>query len=210
MRSARLTPYRAFAIAVDNEQRAFALYSYLATAASDPRVAAEAERLAHEELRHASLMRRWRRQAWHREGRAHRPAPLEVTSPAALGALLAEQEAAIAARQRAIASRLRATGDEDSAQLLEALAASASRPVDRNTLPAVEPPADDDPVHLLVAAQAPLEALAETLEVVLRTSEGALFDETEKALSTVVARIARIARQTEQRMHGAAAGPGSA
>ncbi len=67
--SARLTPYRAFAIAVDNEKRAFTLYSYLAAYAPDPRIAAQAEGLALEELRHASLMRRWRRQAWHRERR---------------------------------------------------------------------------------------------------------------------------------------------
>ena len=51
--AALLTPYRAFAIAVDNEQRAFTLYSYLAAAATEPRVVAQAERLALEELRHA-------------------------------------------------------------------------------------------------------------------------------------------------------------
>ena len=52
--SALLTPYRALSIAVVNEQRAFAFYSYLAAHATDERVRVEAERLAGEELRHAA------------------------------------------------------------------------------------------------------------------------------------------------------------
>ncbi|HSN31885.1 MAG TPA: ferritin family protein, partial [Ideonella sp.] len=152
--SARLTPYRAFAIAVDNEQRAFALYSYLAAAAGDPRVATEAERLALEELRHASLMRRWRREAWHRERRAAGEGPYAVssavTSPDSLHALLARGEAAVAGRHRAIAMRLREVGDDESAQLLEQL--TPTWPVARET--GVQPvPSDHDLVHLLVAAQ---------------------------------------------------------
>ncbi len=98
--SALLTPYRAFAIAVANEQRAFALYSYLAARATDPRVRAQAERLGIEELRHAAVMRRWRREAWHRERRATRATPLPaagaVASAEALQALLAKHEATIA------------------------------------------------------------------------------------------------------------------
>ena len=56
--SSRLTPYRAFAIAVVNEQRAFALYSYLSAQSASAEVAKHAERLALEELRHAAVMRR--------------------------------------------------------------------------------------------------------------------------------------------------------
>ncbi|HEX6361823.1 MAG TPA: ferritin family protein [Albitalea sp.] len=202
--SARLTPYRAFAIAVDNEQRAFALYSYLAAAATDPRVAAEAERLALEELRHASLMRRWRRRAWHQEGRAQRQEPPDLTSPDALHAWLAQQEAAIVARQRGIAARLRALGDEAGAQLLEQLAEAPSRPVDEAASPAAAAlPATEDPLHLLVAAQEPLEALGEALEGVLKTTEGTLFAEAEKALSSVVSRIARLSLEVERRMGSA-------
>jgi rubrerythrin len=200
-RSARLTPYRAFAIAVDNEQRAFALYSYLAAAATDPRVAAEAERLALEELRHASLMRRWRRRAWHHEGRARAQEPRVVTSADALHAMLAQHEAAIVARQRGIAARLRALGDETGAQLLAQLADAPSWPVDEAASPAAANlPATEDALHLLVAAQEPLEALAEALEGVLKTTEGALFAEAEKALASVVSRIARLSLEIERRM----------
>ena len=205
--SARLTPYRAFAIAVDSEQRAFALYSYLAAHAADDRVEAEAEKLAMEELRHAGLMRRWRRQAWHRERSAMRDdAQGAVASADALHALLARREADIAAAHRALAVRLRAAGDADSAQLLEELLREPTRPpatahpIERYRIPA---PASDEPVHLLVAAQEPLESLSEALESTMRVTEGELFTEVQAALSNVVARMGRISLQITRRMRAA-------
>lgn len=198
--SARLTPYRAFATAAYNEQRAFALYSYLAAAAEDPQVAAQAEQLALEELRHAALMRRWRREAYHRERPRQRADPPTVSSSAQLDALLARHEAAIAACHRAVAERLRTLGDAQSAAVVEQAAAAPTRP------PASEPsvpepiPDSDNPVRLLTAAQAPLEALGDTLETVMRGIEGDLFAEAEKALANVIGRIAKIALQAERRM----------
>lgn len=202
--SARLTPYRAFAIAVDNEQRAFALYSYLAAAADEPRVAAEAERLALEELRHAALMRRWRRLAFHRERRG-KTEPPAGGSPPPLHAMLQAREADIAARHRAIARRLRELGDAESADLLEGLGPSAPQSIDGRVVAdtGIELAGLSDPVHLLVAAQEPLEALSETLEDAMRTLEGEPFGEAERALGGVVARLARIALQTARRMQAA-------
>jgi len=199
-RSARLTPYRAFAIAVDNEQRAFALYSYLAADATDPKVAAQAERLAVEELQHASRMRRHRRQAWHRERRVAGEAQPAIVSASMLHALLARHESAIVACHRAIAEKLRALGDAESAQLLEQLAATPTRAPDPAATSAYTAPVSANPVHLLTAAQAPLEALSETLEAAMRTTEGELFAEVEKALANVIARLSRISLQTERRM----------
>lgn len=194
--SALLTPYRAFAIAVDNEQRAFELYSYLSAAAADPQVAAAAERLAIEELRHAALMRRWRRQAWHRERRAPSAPPPAVRSAAELQALLARHEGTIATRLRDVATRLRAIGDEDSARVVDAqIAAEAGSPL---SAPVTVP---DDALQLLVAAQEPLEALSEVLEQVMRTLEGALFEQAERALAGVVQRLARIAEQAAKLQH---------
>ncbi len=199
--SALLSPYRAYAIAADNEQRAFALYSYLAAQASDPAVAAQAERLALEELRHASLMRRWRRNAWHRERRQLQPPPPTVTTQEALDSLLAQHEFGIARRHRTVAAALRAQGDEESARLLEdELSATPVRPsVDEAAL-------HEDAMHgasvvsLLVWAQAPLEALSETLEAIMRSSEGRLFAAAEIALGRVVRRLGRLALQIERRM----------
>jgi len=204
--SALLTPYRAFAIAVDNEQRAFALYSYLAARATDPRVRLEAERLGIEELRHAALTRRWRREAWHRERRqAGIEAPsadVSIGSAGELRTFLAQREAAIAARHRVLAAHLRALGDDEAARLLDELASMTSIPPSGATAPAADLPGSADPVHLLVAAQKPLEALSEALEAVMRTAGGALFDEAEKALVSVVTRLARIAVQTAKRTQG--------
>ena len=197
--SARLTPYRAFAIAVDNEQRAFALYSYLAADADEPSVAAQAERLALEELRHAAHMRRFRRQAFHRERQGARDTAPVVASPAMLHALLARHESAIVACHRAIAARLSELGDDASAQLLEELARTCSWPPDPAAHASYSVPSTANPLHLLTLAQAPLESLSEALEAVMRTTEGELFAEVEKALANVIARIARVSLQGERR-----------
>ncbi|WP_298232396.1 ferritin family protein [uncultured Azohydromonas sp.] len=199
--SALLSPYRAYAIAADNEQRAFALYSYLASQASDPAVAAQAERLALEELRHASLMRRWRRKAWHRERRQLQAPPPTVPTQEALDSLLAQREAGIARRHRAVAAALRAQGDEESARLLEDELSGAPLPPS-----AGEAASYEDTIHgasvvsLLVRAQEPLEALSETLEGIMRSSEGRLFTAAETALARVVRRLGRLALQIERRM----------
>lgn len=208
--SARLTPYRAFAIAVDNEQRAFALYSYLAAAADEPHVAAHAEWLASEELRHAALVRRWRRVAFHRERRREAEPAGGKGSTQPLGELLRRREAGIAARHRAIARRLREVGDSESADLLDGLA-PAARPPDGGADAGTDTGGVDvaglsDPVHLLVAAQEPLEALSETLEDMMRTLEGDRFAEAERAVHDVIERLARIALQAARRMQPAPPG----
>ncbi len=158
--SALLTPYRAFAVAVENEERAFAFYSYLAARAGDEQVRAEAEKLGVEELRHAALLRRWRRRAYHRERRSRQPGPVRIESVAMLREFLAQQEAEIAAAHLALAQRLERAGE--------------------------------DPRHLLVDAQKPLEALADVLEAVMATAEGELFDEAAAAMAGVIERITRI------------------
>src|SRR5690349_19449054 len=62
-----LTPYRALSLAVLNEERAFAFYSYIVSATTDSAVREQAQALAMEELNHAAKLRRQRRKAW----RAH-------------------------------------------------------------------------------------------------------------------------------------------
>lgn len=201
--SARLTPYRAFAIAADSEQKAFAFYSYLAAEAADPKIRAQAEQLALEELSHAALMRRFRRQAWHRERREAQDTPSAVKTAGDLHALLGRHEADIAARHRAIAARLRALGDEEDAALLERLLQSPAWPADTHAPP--QPAPEGDAVGLLVAAQEGLETFSETLENVLRTTEGELFDAAEHALANVVTRIAQLSLHTARRLQDAQA-----
>ena len=95
-----LTPYRALAIAVRNEERAFAFYSYVAAEARDEPMRKFAEELAKDELEHAFLLRRERRKAYREKGRpeaSQLPANAEE-----LYALGAETEWQAAAYHRAL------------------------------------------------------------------------------------------------------------
>lgn len=62
-----MTPYRALAMAVRNEERAFAFWSYLAAYSEDPEVKKAAEAMAREELGHVAILRKERRRAYHVE-----------------------------------------------------------------------------------------------------------------------------------------------
>jgi rubrerythrin len=118
MESATLTPYRALGIAVVNEERGFAFYSYIAAHAENASVRTAAEALAREELRHAALLRRERRRAWRRERQAQPAA--ELPSDSLERAHLMERQAA--ALHRAIAARLTTLGCAEDAAALAAAA----------------------------------------------------------------------------------------
>jgi len=87
-RSALLTPYQALAIAVRNEERAFAFYAYMAANTDDPAVQDLCEELARDELEHAALLRKERRKAYRSAARPEpRPGPAPI--PASLDELQA-------------------------------------------------------------------------------------------------------------------------
>lgn len=73
--SALLTPYRALAFAVREEQRAFAFYAEVAAYAATPALRALAEDLARDELEHAAILRRARRAAFRNERRREKDPP---------------------------------------------------------------------------------------------------------------------------------------
>ena len=60
-----LTAYRALSMAVRNEERAFAFWSYVAAHARSSDIREAAETMAHEELEHVATLRRERRHAFH-------------------------------------------------------------------------------------------------------------------------------------------------
>lgn len=60
-----LSAYRAFSIAVRNEERAFAFWSYLAARSASQELRSAAEQMAREELEHVATLRRERRRAFH-------------------------------------------------------------------------------------------------------------------------------------------------
>jgi rubrerythrin len=65
--SRRMTAYRALSMAVRNEERAFAFWSYVAGFATDSEIKKAAEAMAHEELGHVVTLRKERRRAFHNE-----------------------------------------------------------------------------------------------------------------------------------------------
>ena len=93
MATSRLaSAYRALSMAVRNEERAFALYTYIAAQAEDPAIQAAAERMAGEELGHAMLLRRERRRAFHQQRRRGAAAPATQRLPPVAEAARIEQE----------------------------------------------------------------------------------------------------------------------
>lgn len=62
-----LSAYRAFSIAVRNEERAFAFWTYVASSGTSRSLREAAEQMAREELDHVATLRRERRRAFHAE-----------------------------------------------------------------------------------------------------------------------------------------------
>jgi rubrerythrin len=88
-----LTPYRALAMAVRNEERAFAFWSYLAAFTDDPEIKTAAEAMASEELGHVAILRKARRRAYREEPDAAHPskAPVERIDAGILERRLADR-----------------------------------------------------------------------------------------------------------------------
>lgn len=63
----RMSPWKALAIAVRNEERAFAAYTQIAAKTNDATAQDYAERMAREELEHVAMLRLERRRAWRGE-----------------------------------------------------------------------------------------------------------------------------------------------
>ena len=79
-----LNAYHSFAIAVRNEERAFAFWAYVSANAPNTEVREAAERLAREELEHAKTLRRERRKAFFHRRRKEAAMPPDFHDPAAL------------------------------------------------------------------------------------------------------------------------------
>ena len=109
-----LTAYRSLAMAVRNEERAFAFWSYVAAQAATPDIRRAAETMAHEELEHVAILRRERRRAY----RAERSATLELD---------AGQAAALELRLADQLDRLAGTADARRAARLSGFAEDARR-----------------------------------------------------------------------------------
>jgi rubrerythrin len=108
-----VTPYRALSIAVRNEERAFAFWSYVSAFSPNETIREYAEKMAREELRHASILRKERRRAYHQGPQAApRPAVKNLTE-------LKKQAAALETKiVEACAPAVAAGEDQASADML--------------------------------------------------------------------------------------------
>jgi hypothetical protein len=119
---ASLTPYRALAIAVRNEERAFSLLTHVAANAENTDVRLRAEALALEELQHVALLRAQRRKAFHAErhdgSNRERDIAVAIRSVADLRAVAGKLLSGALKIHRGIAPELRNAGDQDASKLL--------------------------------------------------------------------------------------------
>jgi rubrerythrin len=193
--SSLLTPYRALAIAVINEERAFAFYAYIAANATDPEVRRQAEIMAREELAHAAELRVRRRRAWRRE---HPGAAMatDIRTLAAFRALERRLEDDAAAFHRGIARVLATKGDTESAALVDAMARREGDPLRGGevALPAAST-AREAPALLLSAVQ-PLERSSEIYEdLIAHAPTEDVLAAAQAALRGVIGRIASLSRR---------------
>lgn len=113
-----LTPYAAYSLAVRNQERAFAFWTYVSANSPDAGVRAEAERLARREMAQVKSFRAQRRQAFHANPPpgASREA-LRSVSTEGLRRQAGETEGALAALHDRIAVALAEIGDARSAMM---------------------------------------------------------------------------------------------
>jgi len=114
--SALMTPYRALSMAVRNEERAFAFWSYVAAHANQGEIKRAAETMARQELEHVAKLRKERRRAYHEERRSERPSDDEISSDGIDAGIL---EAKLAQHLEKLAAGLAAGGSGRANELLE-------------------------------------------------------------------------------------------
>ncbi|WP_448203863.1 ferritin-like domain-containing protein [Azospirillum sp. sgz302134] len=190
----RLTPYQALSLAVLNEQRAFAYYSYVSASAEDDTVRRNAEALAREELRHAALLRRERRKAYRRERETGDHKPARADSLEELNRLAAALLSVAAAEHADLALRLQAAGDADSAALLDRIAEDERR-MAPEPVPAPSPAPELADLRAAIAASERLvEAFSDVAEHA--TDEGVL-NEALRLQECVVGHLALLAERLD-------------
>jgi rubrerythrin len=178
-----INAYRVLSMAVRNEERAFALWSYIAAAAEIPEIQQAAERMALEELEHVSLLRRARRTAYHAE-RAARPDDRSFSVEALL-ARAAELETRLADQLARLADGL--TGDD--ANRARELAARTRAMADTVAALSPEPHAGAAVEDLDAAAVA--ERLVETyLDIGDRSRDEAVVAAVQALARQAIARLA--------------------
>lgn len=199
--STLLTPYKALAIAVKNEERTFAFYAYISAHAQSREVADAAEKMAHEELEHAMELRKHRRREFHLMTKNH-PATRH-TLPAHLDDFtkqVHEAQQQQKAIYHAIAHQLLALNDTSSADLLTTLAsefAPTSTPEGEGRT--ADTQAGQTSRDLLRQAQAPIESFIEFCDFVTeKTPSEDILLQAQSVLEQAITHLSRLTFQNER------------
>jgi rubrerythrin len=180
-----INAYRVLSMAVRYEERAFALWSHIAALAENAEIQQAAERMAREELEHASLLRRARRSAFHAE-RTARPddRPRSVGELIAIAAVL---ERRLAGRLEALAGTLTGTEARRARELVVQTRAMAERCASLAPAAAgAEPVVTDDPDAAAVG-----ERLVETyVEIGDRSRDEVVLAQVQSLAELAIARLA--------------------
>jgi rubrerythrin len=186
-----LTPYRALSLAVLNEERAFAFYSYIVSATTDSAVREQAQALAMEELTHAAKLRRQRRKAWraHRSESENAVARVEdLQDLKSLAAVLVGETVGIL---RAAASALENAGESGDTEAVIGIAADLALLTVGVTAGAERQAALFEPdlprEQILRSALLPLEKMSEVLsDIAERTRDETVLLEAQRLLGITV------------------------
>jgi rubrerythrin len=193
-----LTPYRALSLAVLNEERAFAFYSYIVSATTDSAVREQAQALAMEELTHAAKLRRQRRKAWraHRSESENAVARVEdLQDLKSLAAVMAGETVGIL---RAAASALENAGERDDAEAVNGIATDLAPLTVGVTARAERQAALFEPdlsrKQILQSALLPLEKMSEVLsDIAERTRDETVLLEAQRLLGITVGHAVSLA-----------------
>ncbi|NPU10984.1 ferritin family protein [Bradyrhizobium sp. 83002] len=177
-RSRLMTPYRALSMAVRNEERAFAFWSYLAAYSDSAEVKTAAEAMAREELGHVATLRKERRRAYHRETDARRASAVSPGDTATAG----ELEHRLAGLLGEMAAPRRGPQGDRMRELAQEAAMMANDIGDLMRLPAALPQAD---------APVIAEALADAyLDQAERAAEPGQLDLLQRLAAQAISRLA--------------------
>jgi rubrerythrin len=197
-----LTPYRALAVAVRNEERAFTFYSYLAAAAPDDRTRKIAEELAKDELGHAWLLRRERRKAYHEEisSGQRRPIVALPASPAELRIVIADTEWRAAQYHRRLADALKREDPKAAARFAEAAADEEACARGAMASGGISPPPlADIPLTATGGLRLIEEAFERYMDIAARTHDETIMRQAQRQAEQAVGRLGLVRGNGDKR-----------
>ncbi len=194
----RMSPWKALAIAVRNEERAFAAYTQIAAKTTDPTVQDYAERMAREELEHVAMLRLERRRAWRGEYSATMAAlpaagPPEASDTDELAAYVQAVDLETAGRLYAKAHLAEDAREPAVAGMFREMADDAARRAGASAPPPQQHAAPGSGLDLIRDEELRLSRLYDAyMRLIETTRDEAVLRAAQEETAVVIARLARL------------------